>query len=185
MQVDYIKSNHGVAINTISTGLDSYSQSRMEDYRVLSLVNDQLPYNVSLVSAVLFSGNNEFKIVMDGEEFEENFTEVVWSNGHVLGGMIYFDHNTNVQDGKGLFTCVKACRGYKRLRTLYALITKKCNLGVPYLMRSQGTKIHISKSDGSPFIVNYDGELLEPVTEIDAVLVKQGLNLVVPKGVRL
>ena len=46
-------------------------------------------------------------------------------------------------------------------------------------------KVKIRRKDRMPFAMNMDGELLEEHDEWEAEIVRKGLHLVVPKGVRV
>ena len=47
------------------------------------------------------------------------------------------------------------------------------------------SNIRLRRKDGMPFTMNFDGELVSDIREWEAQIVKQGLHLVVPKGVKL
>ncbi len=186
IEVDYIKTNHGIALNTVSTGLDSHSQTKMEDYRILTIFGRKLPYTFSLFSALLFSKNNRYKITIDDrEEITDEFTELFFGNGYVLGGSLYFDHGACVNDGKGIFGLVYGCKSLKRFSLILAVADKNFKKADKRMRRDFCEKIRIQKEDGSPFVINHDGELIQDVNVIEAQIIKKGLRLVVPKGVTL
>lgn len=186
IEVDYIKTNYGIALNTVSTGLDSHSQTKMEDYRILTIFGRELPYTFSLLSALLFSKNNRYKITIDDkEEVTDEFTELFFGNGYVLGGSLNFDNDACVNDGKGVFSLVYGCKNFKRFSLILAVADKNFKKADKQMRRGYCEKIRIQREDGSPFVINHDGELTQDVNVLEAQIIKKGLRLVVPKGVTI
>ncbi|MBE5945044.1 MAG: hypothetical protein E7258_09040 [Lachnospiraceae bacterium] len=183
MEVDYIRTNHGIALNTLSTGLDAHCQTKMESYRVLTILGRQTPYSLSLLSGILFAKNNKYTITVDEETFEDVYTEVFFGNGFVLGGGLYFDYDANIQDGKFIYSFVKGVYGIKRIKTMLAIGAKNFKKVENILQKGMCSQVTIKKTDGTPFVVNHDGELVKDVTEVHAQVIRKGLHLVVPKGV--
>ena len=185
MDIDYIKSNYGVALNTLSAGLDAYSQSRMEDYRVLTMFSRQLPYSISLLGSVLFSKSTKFNITVDDEEITDTFTELCFANGFVLGGGIFYDTGADIQDGKGVYGLTRSNSVIKRIKTFLAMTGADFEKADKEMYRGYSKGITIQKTDGTPFVINHDGELIRDVTKVEAHIVRKGLHFVVPKGVKL
>ena len=183
VDIDYIKSNYGIALNTLSTGLDAYSQTRMEKYRVLNFLGRQLPYSISLLSAMLFAKNSKFSIEVDNVERNGGYTEIVMANGFVLGGSIRYDKGADIQDGKGIYGFLKSCNGIKRFVTFFELAGGNFEKTEKLLERGYCQRISIKKMDESPFTLNLDGELIKDVSYVEATIVRKGLHFVVPKGV--
>lgn len=182
MDVDYIKTEYGIALNTLSVGLDAYSQTKMESFRVFTMFGRTLPYSVSLISAVLFAKNNKFIIDIEGDIIEDAFTEVIFGNGFVLGGGVFFDDGADVQDGKLTYALLSRVAGFKRIKALMAMGAKNFSK-VDHLTQGKCSSFTIKRSDGAPFVINHDGELVRDVTEVNAHVVRKGLHFVVPKGV--
>ncbi len=53
IKVDYIKTNHGVALNTISTGLDADVCRKMAEYASLSVFGLQVPYILGVLYGII------------------------------------------------------------------------------------------------------------------------------------
>ena len=185
VKIDYIKTNHGIALNTLSTGLDSNCQTMMNQMRTLRFIHDNLPYMLAVVVALFVSKTKEYEITIDNEVYSGKSSEIYFGNGHVLGGNIFFADNACTTDGLGItrIALVKK-RGFPMVSLLMNLMKKNFAKASKKMKFCLSKKIIIKRTDGEPFTINQDGELIHGVTECKGEIVKQGLNFVVPKGVR-
>lgn len=185
IKVDYIRTNHGVSLNTLSTGLDSNCIDKMNDFRILRFIGQEMPYFVSTLYSIFVSKTLDYEIHLDDEIFSGKSAEVFIGNGCIFGGNMYFAESTCINDGKAVYRIASDKRGFPLLPVLTALTGKKHDK-VKQLMKSgECSKITIRRTDGSPFTINQDGDLIKNVTEVKAEIVHQGLSFVVPKGVRV
>lgn len=186
IDIDYIKTEHGVALNTLSTGLDSNCQTKMNEFRVLRFVGDMLPYMLAVVYSLFVSKTREYEIKLDNDTHSGYFSEIYFGNGHVLGGNIFFADNACATDGLGItrIATVKQ-RGFPLAMILLNLMNKKFAKVSKKMIFGLSKTIEIKRTDGKPFTINQDGELIHGVTSCKGHIVKQGLHFVVPKGVRL
>ena len=67
IEIDYIKTNHGVSLNTLSTGLDSNSVSKMNDFRILRFIGNDVPYTISTLYSIFVSKTLEYEISIDDD----------------------------------------------------------------------------------------------------------------------
>ena len=185
VEVDYIRSNHGVSLNTLSTGLDSNSVDKMNDFRILRLFNDALPYSLGVLYSIFVSPTHEYEVTLDDETYTGRFAEVFIGNGCIFGGNMFFARETSVDDGRAIFRLVGNRRGFTLLPALTKVTGKKYDALPRYMECGHCSKIRIRRTDGEPFTINQDGDLIYEVTECSAEIVRRGLHLVVPKGVRL
>ncbi|MDD6812743.1 MAG: diacylglycerol kinase family protein [Lachnospiraceae bacterium] len=183
--VDYIKTNHGVALNTFSLGLDSNTDKKMNDYRIAGAFGKEIPYILSLLYALFRSRPEEYIVYLDDQRVEGRLSEVVFGNGHVLGGNLYFAEESDVGDGKGIYTLGPNRMGLAMLPVIQALLSRQKDRLEKYCICGMCSRIRIRRKDGVPFAVNCDGELSIGMREWTATIVKQGLHLVVPKGVKV
>ncbi len=184
IKVDYIKTNHGVSLNTLSTGLDSNCVDKMNEYRILRFVGESMPYYVSTLYSIFVSKTLDYEITLDDEMFTGRFAEIFIGNGCVFGGNMYFAEDTCVDDGRAIYRLSGNKRGFPLLPTLMALTGKKHSKVKQLMQCGECSRINIRRPDGSPFTINLDGDLVKNITECDAEIVHQGLSFVVPKGVR-
>ncbi len=183
VKVDYIKTNHGVALNTVSVGLDSNVVSKMEQYRVLRMFSDDLPYNMATLYSFFISGTDEYEIAFDDEEYSGRYAEIFFGNGCVLGGNMHFAPFANRVDGKAMYALIGNRRNFRLLPELIALTGENYENYGKLMTRGTSQKMRLRRKDGAPFGVNHDGELIRNISECEAQIVRQGLSLVVPKGV--
>lgn len=185
IKADYIKTNHGVSLNTLSAGLDSNCVDKMNEFRILRFIGEEMPYYISTLYSIFVSKTLEYDITLDDELFTGRFAEIFIGNGCVFGGNMYFAENTCVDDGRAIYRLSGNKRGFSLLPTLTALTGKKHEKVKKLMQHGECSRIHIRRTDGSPFTINLDGDLVKNITECEAEIVHQGLSFVVPKGVRV
>lgn len=185
IEVDYIKSNHGVSLNTISTGLDSNCIQKMDDFRVLKFLGNSMPYTFSLLYSIFVSQTHAYEVSFDDKRFKGKFAEIYVGNGSVFGGNMYFAEKTSITDGEGIYRMVGNKRGFSLLSTLLKIIRKKYNAYNTMMVCGNCKKFSFKRMNGKPFIINQDGDLIKNVESCEAEIVNKGLHLVVPKGVQL
>lgn len=179
ISVDYIRTKEGVALNTLSVGMDSNYAAMMEHYRMASIFGKKLPYILALLYVTLLPKSQEYEIHIDGKKLEGQFTEILFGNGCVLGGNIQFIQQADITDGKASYVIVKK----KGLLPLVASLARKDYPGIQkYAECGFCEKIRVRRADGSPIVMNFDGELVRDVCDWEAKVVHKGLKFVVPKG---
>lgn len=185
IDVDYIQTNHGVALNTFTTGLDTTNNILFEKYRMFSIFNEQMPYNLSLLCSLFIVPPAEYEIYIDNDLIEGSFSEIFFGNGHVLGGNLFFQENTNAADGLALGCLFPGRRGLRLMSTLTKLQHQKYDDLKSLATYFESRKIRILRKDRTPFSMNLDGESMPADSEWSARIVKKGLHFVVPKGVKV
>lgn len=186
IDIDYIRTEHGIALNTLSTGLDSNCQTKMNELRSLRFISDKVPYMLAVIYSLFVSKTREYEIKLDNDVHTGYFSEIYFGNGHVLGGNIFFADNACATDGLGItrIATVKK-RGFPLAMVLLDLMNKKYSRVSKKMKFCLSKTIEIKRADGKPFTINQDGELIHGVTSCKGEMVKKGLRFVVPKGVRL
>ncbi len=186
IDIDYIKTNHGIALNTLSTGLDSNCQQKMDRYRSLRIISAKAPYNLAVVYSIFMSKPFEYEVTLDEEKHTDIFSEIFFGNGYVLGGDIYFAEHTCSNDGKAL-TCLsfEKKRGFPLAMAILNLMNKKFSKAKKKMNFGEAKTISIRRTNNEPFTINFDGELVFDVTECNGEIIHKGLHFVVPKGVRV
>ena len=179
ISVDYIRTNEGVALNTLSMGMDSNYATKMEGYRMASIFGKHIPYILALLYVILISKPQEYEVYIDGKKMEGRFTEILVGNGCVLGGSIRFIPQADIRDGKATYMIVNN----KGLFSLVVNLARKNYQGIQkYAESGLCESIRIRHKDGSPIVMNFDGELVRDVRDWEAQVVHKGLKFVVPKG---
>lgn len=183
LDVDYIKSNRGVMLNTLSTGLDAAVITKTDEYRMMRVFHPNLPYTVAALYALLLSRRPAYEVELDGKKFSGKVTEVFFGNGRILGGNLALAKKADVTDGKGDYRIIHACSSLSLVWKALPLLKGKYEKLDKISEYGRSKSISIRRRDGKPFIVNQDGEgMIEK--EWTAQIVRKGLHFVVPKGVR-
>ncbi len=182
VRVDYIKSNHGVALNTFSTGLDVTVIEKAKEYRFLNFLAPNMPYSVASVYAMLLSHQYSYEVEMDDRKFEGKAVEVFFGNGKFLGGSLNFAPSADVTDGLGNYRIIYGRNGFFLLGKVWDLLKGRYDRLDEISECGRSKRISIRRKDGEAFLVNQDGEGIID-TEWHAEIVRKGLQLVVPKGV--
>lgn len=185
IKVDYIKSNHGISLNSLSTGLDSNCLNKMDSYRIMRLINEDLPYSLATLYSIFVSKTEEYEVTLDDEVFKGKFAEIFIGNGCIFGGNMFFAEHTIVDDGKAIYNVAGGKKGFGLLPTLLALTGKKYDKVKKLMTCGECSRIRIRRPNGTPFSINQDGDLIRNIDVCEAQIVHKGLNLVVPKGVRV
>lgn len=185
IEVDYIKSNYGVSLNSLSTGLDSNCLSKMNEYRIFRFVSEEMPYNLATLYSIFVSKTQEYDITLDEKSITGRFAEIFIGNGCIFGGDMFFAEDTCANDGKAISRLVGNKRGFALLPALMSIKNKKSDRMQTLMDCGECRKVTIKRTDGTPFAINQDGDLIENVTVCEAQIVHKGLSLVVPKGVRI
>lgn len=184
ISVDYIKTNCGYALNTVSFGIDSDTVQLSDEYRSLQIFSDNLPYNAAIIHSILLSKQHSYEIQIDGEKFSIITAETVFGNGNIYGGNLYFSDSDDISDGKGGYLASPKLNTIDEIRIMGALIKRDMNYCRKICSCGEFERFSIRRSDGSPFMLNFDGELQSGITSLEAHIVRRGLRFVVPKGIR-
>ena len=185
IEVDYIKSNHGVSLNTLSTGLDSNSIQKMEDFRALKFFGNNMPYLLSVLYSMFVSTTYGYEITFDDKQFKGKFAEIYVGNGCVFGGNMYFEEKSIIDDGKSIFRVIGNKKGFTLLSMLTKVIRKKYETYKDIMLCGYCEKFSFKRMNGKPFTINQDGDLIKDVYSCEGEIVHKGLHLVVPKGVQI
>lgn len=184
VEVDYIRTNHGICLNSFSMGLDSEVLKNMSRYRGLIQLGNQLPYTLSLINTLITGkATKNIALYIDGQKMDYRTTEVIFGNGCTFGGNLHFARESHLRDGKGEFFLAPSMNPVSLLSTVHMLQKKKFDKAAKKTEFGTWRQARIISLDGTPIVGNQDGELLESALEWTLEIVPKGLHLVVPKGV--
>lgn len=185
MPVDYIQTSQGVAINSVSVGLDSIALQKKEQYKLINSFSETAPLNIGIVYALAFSKTVEYEIVVNNEFITNSVSELFFGNGNIMGGNLHFFEDAELNSGIGQYRVISET-GIRAMKILNGGLRKKnFEMLDANSKHGESTFIRIRRKDGASFVVNQDGELMKEAEEWEAHIVPSGLNLVVPKGVHL
>lgn len=185
IQVDYLKTTNGCALNTCTTGFDEGMLRIVEEYRNLSLINGGLPYMLAALNRIFTGKAHRYEVTVDDMVIEDDFIEVLFQNGKAFGGSMYFIENPDPSDGKLDVALIHGEPGIRTIWMLFAAYTKnfKAIQKNGYIL--SGKEVSIRIKDENTLWINHDGEVVNGDREWKICIVPRGLRLVVPKGVRL
>lgn len=184
IKVDYIQTNCGCALNTVSFGLDSRMTTLMDDYRSLQIFGDSMPYTAAIIHSMLLTKQHSYDIEIDGEKILGVTAETIFGNGNFLGGNLYFSESDDVVDGKGGYIVSPKLAGPGQIKMMVAMIKRDMKQIREVCRCGEFESFSIRRSNGSPFMLNFDGEVQSGLTHLEAKIVRKGLRFVVPKGIK-
>lgn len=184
INVDYMKTNKGVSLNTVSWGWDSAYIKGLGENRIFHVFGQMAPNVLAFLYAGTHAKPRSLEITLDGKVFVNKYSEIILGNGTTIGGIIRFAENDNVTDGKASYCVIPEIHGIPMFSVLSKLM-KNDIAGIKDRGRFGSCKsIHIRSVDGTPLALNFDGELQEESVEWDIQIVRKGLKFVVPKEVQ-
>ncbi|SFA83756.1 Diacylglycerol kinase family enzyme [Acetitomaculum ruminis DSM 5522] len=184
VKVDYIKTNHGVALNSFSIGIDALMAMKIENFRFISIFGVFLPYFMSFMTSVFLTKPLEVEITMDGGEcFDTNVTELVMLNGSTVAGNVVINPGADILNGEGVYLYTKNLRGYKFLSTLKTAVEKRKKVTGVTIEKGICKRISLRRKDGKFIEASLDGEVITGKKEWNIEIVQEGLSLILPEGV--
>lgn len=184
--LDYIRTNGGNCVNSASAGVDVAMSRYTEENKSYAMVNERLPYLFGTLKAAFLAKNKKLRVTVDGEVLEDDFGEVFFANGPVLGANIKVSEDKNITDGRGSAILMARRSGVRVLPTLSMLIKgdfesfkkqKNCYM-------KKFSKIKVEDLSGEGIAFNLDGEILDAKETWDIEIVQKGLPFVLPKGMQ-
>lgn len=185
VKTDYIQTNMGRAVNSLSVGVDANHLHYFEKLHFTRFISRNMPYALSVILALITSTPHEYNMTIDGTRRTVSTVELMFGNGCCLGGTLYFDRDADITDGVGT-GCAAAGKSRAALLRMMNALMKGNEAGIEkYVKRESWTDVVLSRKDSSPMIINLDGEMFRDVRELHGHIVHRGLNFVVPEGVTL
>lgn len=185
IEVDYIKTSCGKALNTFTEGMDTNTTKLMDEHRYLQIVGDSVPYTLGLIYGIFVGKQRELIVETEFGVYDGKFMEMFFGNGNVLGGDLTFFESADVTDGKADIRMFQCPRGIPTLLPLIGLMRGKFDYLDKKSIYGKSSYIKIRSKDGQPICFNHDGELKLGSDKWEARVIKKGLKLVVPRGVRV
>lgn len=185
IEVDYVRTNHGIYLNSLAAGMNMQFLKYLEKYRILNIFGDNVPYILGILRVIVSSKLQNYEICLQDKEIQVAASEIIFANGCVFGGSLYFEENKSISDGIGSYRIVSGIKGIHLLKLVVKMTRRDIQKVKEGMMCGDIDKICIRRTDGKPFSVDMDGEAVHGVTKLTAQMIKKGMRLVVPKGVRL
>lgn len=180
--IDYIKTNHGICINTFSLGADATMIRMMNNLRVFDIFGSQMPYNLSMIIGVLTSSPRRMILNIDDSEITRDFSEIILANGCTLGGSLTITQKPVINDKKVAYVYTYDRKGFRLLSCLFALMKADyrgiCNTSEI----GTASSFELCSVDGKPIAANLDGEYVVGGRYWKIEVIEKGLNFVMPKS---
>ena len=183
MNVDYIKTEDGIAINTFSTGLDIAILNPR--YRRFGIFGKNIPYLIGIIAALLSAKPVEYEVEVDGKEYTGKYSEILLAKGMVIGGVLHIDEKARINTGKAMFLLEENRWGIMHIPVLFSSMRKDFERLRSCVEIGDGKTMKVRRKDGKSFMMMYDGEFGIQRTEWSAEVVKEGLRFVIPDGVNV
>ncbi len=186
IEADYLQTNHGRAINTVTLGLDtSYMEEEFAD-RNSKGYGSPFPYVFNVIKSLLHINKMDIKLYIDSATFDASYMEVAFYNGVCLGGSLQLDDEFRHNNGRCNYILVPS-KGLGYFATvIFALMRGDTRIVKERTRWGLDMKRAVfMKSDMSELVVNMDGEFFRAAGEWTVEVIRGGVKLVVPRGVRL
>ena len=179
VEIDYIQSDCGCAINVLSVGFDAEVAMDKGKYRFLG--TGIVPYILSALEKLVHGLGREYAVSVDGEQMDGDYTLIFVGNGRFYGGgFCPVDHS---KLGDGLLD-VLLFRKVSRTQAL-SLVAKYKNGRYrelsQYMTYKQAKDIRIFSKNNGEMCINLDGEIVES-SHLSLRIEPQKLRFILPRG---
>ncbi len=184
-EIDYVKTNNGIFVNAFTTGLDSEINKKMDSYRDYDIFGENIPYLLSLLYAVFLSKRRRYRLNIDGDLYEDVYSEVAFGKGVSVGGFLNVAQETNLRDGEFNILLAPNRSFIGSMKIILSLIKRDWDRVKGECVIRKGSYIQIEYDTKDTLVANLDGEKADSVSKWEATVVKRGLKFVLPIGVRI
>ena len=176
---DMIRCNDDLALNICSVGLDARIGTDVANYKRLPLLSGFRAYVVSTVVNVIRGISEHYRVEIDGQVFDEDFTMICVCNGRFYGGG--FNPVPEADPTDGLLDVLLVT---KVSRMMVPKVIGKYKNGqypqLPHLVRHfKADKVRILCGKDTP--INLDGEL-RIAREVTLSIADEKVRFFYPKG---
>ncbi len=185
IDVDYIRYNDkGICLNTFSTGFDTRVLEKWHEYSFLSSLAYDLPFVLAFIESLFKTRTVKCEVTIGEKHYVDDFSEIFFGNGNMLGGVLHVYENPNVIDGKGKYMLLRQdARRLFSIPLAFKFMKRKVREIELYAEYGESQTIYIRRIDDGPIIYDLDGELATFGGTVKLEMVHNGLHFVVPKGV--
>ena len=179
---DLVRCNDDISLNICSVGLDARIGTNVSTYKRLPLVSGSMAYVLSTVVNTLKGVAEHYRVLVDGEQIDGEFTLICACNGRFYGGGFNPVPTADPSDGMLDVLLIK-----KVSRLKVAAVVGKYKNGLyeqyPDLIRHIRTdKLTIICDKETP--INLDGEL-RMAKEVNISIAKEKLRFFYPNSVHI
>lgn len=186
IDVDYIRYNgKGICLNSFSTGLDTKFIEKYNEYKFLRTYGRKIPVFIAIIAALFKTHPLKCEVSAGDRHYVDDFTEVYFGNGSVVGTELHVYEHPNTNDGVGKFMLLRQdARKFWSIPVAISFMKRKPSEIELVAEYGDAQSIYIRRIDDGPVAYNVDGELETFGGTVKLEMVKGGLHFVVPKGVK-
>lgn len=182
-RIDYIRTNKGVALNTVSFGIDTTLSEALDGYQDYDIFGKKVPFFLSYAKSIIKAKPRKLHIKADDTIISKGITEMIVGNGSVLGGGMHFTDHADYADGMADYVMVADAGGVSVMKSIMKMV-KNDIIGLREdTINGKAKVFEIKTDDGKPIDFNLDGEIIRGESEWKIEIVKQGMSFVMPKGI--
>lgn len=178
--MNYIRTQSGVALNIVSTGVDARIAAGMQKYKRAFRINGELPYLISTVENVLKPVPRHLEIAIDDKKVSGRYTLALVANGQYYGGGFNPVPDADPADGFLDVLLIKAVSKLTIARIIDAYKQGKYAEYPQYIAYYRAKRISINPERGKLMDLNLDGEVLR-VSEAEISVGEHEILFVAPQ----
>lgn len=158
-ELDLMDCNGRLALNICSVGFDARIGLGMADFKRYPMVSGETAYRLSLLRSVVQGIHRPYRITVDGESFQGEFTLMAACNGRFYGGGFNPAPEAMPDDGLLDFVIVKAVSRLTVARVVSQYAAGKAGELPQYVILRRGR--HLTVECDRMSMVNVDGERMD------------------------
>ena len=187
VDIDYIKTNRGISVNSLTFGVSSDIINKMKDYFPFRVISSRTPYYMAVIASNLKFSWDAYEINLDQRRIVQKSCFITFSNGSVFRkNLLFFNRKeASISDGMANVGIFRSMSGFGVAWGLRRAKDKNREWVNRNSIQAKSKTISVRRIDGKPFDAIQDGEILSGNSVWTAEIVQGGLHFVVPKGVRV
>lgn len=183
-RIDYIKTNHGIALNAFSIGLDANVVRVQKKLKGHGFFSRKIAYMIGMMYSIFILKNRKYSIQIGERYLNKASSQMVFMNGNLIGDIMEFSDNKNIMDGLAYYGIYPAYSLIGRLRAMNNIKHKRFDALSSMCEQGLALSMHIRDERGVAITANLDGEI-QTDNDWKVEIVHKGLAFVLPKEVTL
>ena len=183
-KIDYIKTNHGVCLNSVVVGVDYTNDNLMKTSFLWEWLR-RVHKETWIRYAFLKGKPKKMSITLDDVQTEGLFSLLFFGNSFSMAGNLYFSDYSFINDGKGVVSLTPAVKPLQMNFLVTALPHKNLSTLGKLNKLHYSKKMTLRLEDDGYTKVYLDGVPREERGDWEIEIVPEGLRFILPKGVSL
>lgn len=182
LYVDLIDMGEHKAVNAFSTGVDSGVARDVDKFRMFSYIKSGIPYTISGIKNFILEHARNYKIEIDGKNYDGKYLLIYMGNGICYGNNYYPSTTANPCDGELeiiLISPMTVFKLFKRIRYFAEGDTEEIQKFAKVI---RGKQFVIQNDSKGKMYCTVDGEGFEQ-DRVEGKILQGRLRMIVPKGV--